>query len=269
GLELLQTLPDTPERTQQELLLLISLGPVYMATQGQGALAVERTYTRAQALCQQVEETPQLFPVLRGLWNFYLMRGALQIAHELAEQYLNLVQRIDEAQFLMEAHLRLGVTLMFRGAFTPALAHLEQGMALYNPQHASFLHAMQDPGVGCLGYAAWTLWSLGYPDQALTQSHEALTLTQHRSHPYSLTWSRFFTAVVHMLRREFHAVQELAEAIITSATAHEFRLWEAEGTFLRGRSLARQGQDKEGIVQMRQGLASLQATGATLGMTGR
>src|SRR5262249_6800331 len=134
---------------------------------------------------------------------------------------------------------------------------------------ASFLHAMQDPGVGCLGYAAWTLWSLGYPDQALTQSHEALTLTQHRSHPYSLTWSRFFTAVVHMLRREFHAVQELAEAIITSATAHEFRLWEAEGTFLRGRSLARQGQDKEGIVQMRQGLASLQATGATLGMTGR
>src|SRR5213594_3401422 len=53
ALELLKTLPDTPERTRQELLLQITLGPVLMATKGSAAPEVERAYTRARDLCQQ------------------------------------------------------------------------------------------------------------------------------------------------------------------------------------------------------------------------
>ena len=43
GLTLLQTLPDTPERAQQELDLQLALGPVLMATQGLAAPEVEQT----------------------------------------------------------------------------------------------------------------------------------------------------------------------------------------------------------------------------------
>ena len=66
GLELLKTLPDTPERTQQELVLQTTLGLALMATQGLAAPEVEQAYARARELCQQVGETPQLFPVLLG-----------------------------------------------------------------------------------------------------------------------------------------------------------------------------------------------------------
>src|SRR5262249_39550440 len=41
GLEVLQALPDTPERTQQELLLQTTLGPALMAVKGYAALEVE------------------------------------------------------------------------------------------------------------------------------------------------------------------------------------------------------------------------------------
>ena len=75
ALELLKTLPDTPERTQQELTLQIALGAPLMATKGYAAPEVEHAYTRARELCQQVGETPQLFPVLWGLWVFYLRAG--------------------------------------------------------------------------------------------------------------------------------------------------------------------------------------------------
>src|SRR4029434_3770549 len=61
ALELLTALPDTPERTRQELLLQITLGPVLMATKGPAAPEVERAYTRARALCQPLGETTQLF----------------------------------------------------------------------------------------------------------------------------------------------------------------------------------------------------------------
>ena len=67
GLELLKTLPDTPERTQQELTLQLALGAPLMATKGYAAPEVDRAYTRARELCQQMGETPQLFPVLWGL----------------------------------------------------------------------------------------------------------------------------------------------------------------------------------------------------------
>jgi predicted ATPase len=71
GLELLTTLPETSTRAQQELTLQIALGPMLMATKGFAAPEVEQAYARARVLCQQVGETPQLFPTLRGLCRFY------------------------------------------------------------------------------------------------------------------------------------------------------------------------------------------------------
>lgn len=64
GLEVLKTLPDTPERARQELELQMALGPALIATKGYGAPEVEHTYTQGRELCQQLGETPQLFMVL-------------------------------------------------------------------------------------------------------------------------------------------------------------------------------------------------------------
>ena len=66
GIELLKTLPETPEHTQQALTLYIALGAALQMTKGQAAPEVEHAYTQARALCQQVGETPQLVPVLFG-----------------------------------------------------------------------------------------------------------------------------------------------------------------------------------------------------------
>jgi class 3 adenylate cyclase len=85
GLELLTTLPDTPERNRQELTLRTALGPALIATKGNAAPEVEQTYARAVELCRQVGETSQLFPVLFGLRSVYLVRGQLRSAHELVD----------------------------------------------------------------------------------------------------------------------------------------------------------------------------------------
>ena len=89
GLELLKTLPDTPERAQQELMLQIALGASLQATKGFAAPEVEQAYTRARELCQQMGETPQLFPVLWDWAVLYCVRGEYKTARELAEQLLS------------------------------------------------------------------------------------------------------------------------------------------------------------------------------------
>ena len=135
ALELLNTLPDTLERAQRELTLQITLGVPLVATKGYAAPEVERAYVRARELCQQVGETPHLFPVLFGLWLFYAVRAKLQTARELGEQLLTLAQSVQDPVLLLEAHYMLGITLLVLGEFAPARAHLEQGIALYSPSH--------------------------------------------------------------------------------------------------------------------------------------
>jgi len=118
--------------------------------------------------------------------------------------------------------------------------------------------------VHCLSFVAWALWYLGYPDQALRRIHEALTLAQELSHPFSLALALAFAAWLHQLRREGQAAQERAAAAIALSTDQGFPFWEAWGTILRGSVLAEQGQRAEGIAQMRQGIAAWRATGAEL-----
>jgi len=266
GLELLKTLPDTPNRTQQELTLQIALGAPLRITKGFASPEVERVYARARELSQQIGETPQLFPVLRGLGGFYIARAEFQTAHKLGKQCLRLAQSVQDPALLLQAHYLLGATLFCLGEIAQARKHAEQGIALYNPkQHSShaFLYG-QDPGVACLFWTAWALWYLGYPDQALKKGHKAFVLAQELSHPYSLAVVLDLLAFLHQFRREEHTAQEQAEASITLSTERGFEFFLEMGTILQGWALAGQGQREEGIEQMRQGLASWQATGAEL-----
>jgi predicted ATPase len=261
GLGLLKALPDTPERAQQELRLQIALGSLLGMTKGFAAPEVETAYVRARELCQQVGVTPQLFPILGGLWGFYALRAELQTAHGLAEQLLTLAQRMQAPALLVGAHCRLGIALFWLGELTPALEHLEQGVALYDPQHRHAYHAGPDPKVVCLSHAVGVLWLLGYPDHALQRSYEALTMAQELSHPFSLATALQMAAVLQLRCGTLQAVQERAEAMITLSTEQGFAVLLAQGTILRGWSLAEQGQREEGIAQIWQGLAVLRTTG--------
>jgi predicted ATPase len=269
GLELLKTLPDSPERIQQELDLQITLGPALMATKGYEALEVERVYTRAIELCRQVSEHPQLFLALGGLWQFYLVRAKYQTARELGGQLLNLAQSVQDPTFLLLAHRTLAEPLFLLGELAFARAHLEQGMALYNlQQHRSlaFLYGA-DPGAMCLNFAALTLWHLGYPDQALKRSYEALTLVQELSHSPSLAITLCLAAELHQFRRESQLAQERAEAAVMLSTEQGLPHQVAYGTILQGWVLTEQGQVEEGTARMHQGLSSFRARGAEVQRT--
>ena len=127
GLELLQALPDGPERTLQELDLRLALGAALMATRGYAGPEVEETYLRARELCDRSGETPRLFPVLHGLYRFHHVRGELQAAREAGEHLLRLAQSLGDPALFVEAHRALGVPLFWLGEVTAALEQLEQG----------------------------------------------------------------------------------------------------------------------------------------------
>jgi predicted ATPase len=248
------------------LTLYIGLGAALQVTKGQAAPEVERAYIQARALCQQVGETPQLVPVLLGLYRFYLVRSQFHTARELGETLLRLAQHADDPALTVLAHYVLGMTWFWLGALPLARQHLEEGIARYTPDQSRALVFRMgiDPGVGCRAYAAWTLWLLGYPEQAMARLHNALALAHELSHPYSLAYTRFWAAEVYQLYRNVPAVYEHAEAAVALSTEQGFPLWAAVGTSIRGWALAQQGQGETGMAQVRQGVAAWRATSATM-----
>jgi TOMM system kinase/cyclase fusion protein len=267
GLDILKTLPDSAEQAQRELDLQVALGPALMATKGLAAPEVEYAYTRARDLCHQVGETPQLFSVLMGLCMFYRQRGAFQTARQVGEQCLALAQHVNEPAFILEARCALGIPLFYLGELALSRFHLEQGSALYDLQQ-SRSHAFRyglDPGVNCL-LVVWPLWLLGYPDQALERSREALTLAQELSHPYSLAYALQSTMRLHRFRREVQVAREQAEALVTLSNQHGFAQWAAGGTMMYGWALTVQGQEGEGMAQMHHGLTAWRAMGIEAGL---
>jgi TOMM system kinase/cyclase fusion protein len=260
GLDILKTLPDDPEHAQRELDLQVALGPALMATKGLAAPEVEHAYTRARELCQQIGKTPQLFLVLMGLCILYRQRGEFRTARQVGEQCLALAQHADEPALLLEAHRALGVPLFYLGELAPSRFHLEEGSALYDLQQYrshTFRYGL-DPGVNCL-LVAWPLWLLGYPDQALERSRDALTLAQELSHPYSLAYALQSAMRLHRFRREVWAAREQAEALVTLANQQGFAQWVAGGTMMCGWALTVQGRAEEGMEQMHQGLTAWRA----------
>ncbi|MFC6672902.1 adenylate/guanylate cyclase domain-containing protein [Marinobacterium aestuariivivens] len=93
ALELIGSLPESPQRDSLELAARLTSGPALMATRGYAAAEVESTYSRALQLCRQVGAPPQLFPALLGLRTFYHVRGELPVARELSEQLVRLARK--------------------------------------------------------------------------------------------------------------------------------------------------------------------------------
>ena len=112
----------------------------------------------------------------------------------------------------------------------------------------------------CLSLLGLQLWYLGYPDQALHQSSQALTLVRQLSHPFSLAEALFFSGVVHILRRKVQAAQERLGAVLALSTEQGFPHWVTLGTVLCGWTRVAQGQGDVGMAQMRQGLEAWRGT---------
>ncbi len=243
GITLLQTLPETLTRHQRELPLQTALGAASLMVKGHTAPEVKAAYMRARVLCQQLGETQDALPVLFGLWRFFVMRADFAMARQLGEDLLGLAERIEELPLHVFPHYAVGFTCFCLGELFPARGHLEEGIAHYDPdkRHSPVFWSGQDPGVACRGYAALTLWLLGYPDQALAQAHDGLALATKLAHPFSNAFALAFVSMVERFRQDRQDVYDHAEAAVALSTEQGFPSWLALGTFFRGLGLDEHG----------------------------
>jgi tetratricopeptide (TPR) repeat protein len=266
ALQLIRSIPETPERLRQELILQINLSSALMATKGLATGDVVEVHSRARELSQRVGEVAQFFRVLWGQWLNYASRGDHIAALEVGQQCLQLAQSARDPLLLAQAHHSLGAGYCTIGEFTKALGHLEQAAQVDDPvrqrSHAeSYGH---DPGVLSLILSGFALWFLGYPDRALKRNDEGIALAQKLSHPATSAMAAAFAAQVQQFCRNAQAVEELAGLAVHLSTRYDIAFVRAMGTILGGWAAAERGQKEAGVARMRLALEALGASGAVL-----
>jgi predicted ATPase len=261
-------LPESVAKSEDELELLMLLGPCLIATQGYAAEDVEHTYNRAQQLYERLERESYRFPVLWNLAGFRMARAELTRSGPLVRQLLELANASGEEELVLMAHSALGQQLFFEGSFEPANLQFDQVISRYDvEQHGALadVYSQKDPGIMCTSMDALALWFLGLPEESTARMESALAIAEKLSNPHGSALCLVFNSWLCQLRCDAKATQEQAENLIEICTQHSI-YWLSFGRMLKGWAIAQQTAEPEGLELVRHGLDEWRAGGSELGV---
>ena len=261
GLELLSTLPETPELTLLELSLQLTLGGAsgFLA----GPQSVEHVYARACELARLVGSTLELFPALSGLAHSEMVLGHMHEARALSEEFLELARRQDDPLILAVGHSMLAYTAWWQGDFIDVRNHSRQSLALYNAQQhgAGGVPYDQDHGIVSGYLTALSNWMLGYPTQAVQAMEKTLAHARELDNPNSVGISLLFLAQLSQLRREPEPATTRAEEGLAVAAEHGLPALELWCLLPRGWAAACRGDVRAGIADIRESMDRRRSVG--------
>ena len=260
ALEALHALPDGPERGRRELAILVSTGLPAIANRGYSSLDVQQIYDRASTLCLELGESEQLASVLWGLYAFNIVRLQLENAQDASDRFTELARRSRDPSIVAQASIIAGNIHYYRGEFDAA-EQLQQ-MAVrddVNLRRSVLRLFGHDPAVHPYAYLAWSRWCLGYPDRSQRDAEVAVQSSEEFKHPYTQAFALHFAGVVQCWCGNWEQLKVYNERALAVAREAGLSYFVAASTCLDGLWLARQGQLREGVARMQEGLDSLRA----------
>jgi tetratricopeptide (TPR) repeat protein len=241
------TLPATPALRREEIELQVAIINPLMYVKGYAAPETKIALERARLLIEQAEalgEPPVdplwLFSVLFGSWNLNFVAFNGHVLGELAAQFLTLAEKQRATVPLMVGHRMIGTTHAFMGEFAEARAHYNQSLALYNPVEHRPLAARfgQDTRVTTLSWRALASWVLGYPDEAVADTHRALKYARELGQAATLMLGLGVTSLTHILSGNYATANAQANELVALAEEKGAFLWKAWGMSDQGSLLA-------------------------------
>lgn len=269
GLALLETIPASPARAEQELALQVALTAPLTIMRGWGGASARSAILRAYELCQAVGARTQLIETLFLLSTTHVGNLELAKAQQAGDSLLLLAQQEDEPNLLAAAHLALGQANLFGGGLIAARQHLEQAVSLFDARSSQSLtaNAELDTGIFALTWLSHALLALGLPVQAADTARRALESAQELQQPRTLAFALLFAgALVDVQLDEIAAAQARVATVLKLSTEKDLALYRSIAVVYQGYLTARQGQPASGMAQMQQGLAAWQTLNASSGM---
>jgi predicted ATPase/class 3 adenylate cyclase len=261
GIDLIEELPDATQRRDQELALLLALGPPLMMVTGAGTPEVARLYERALEICEGLPTSGLDFAARWGSWRAAKDNRA---GLERADDLLRLARELGEPAHLVQAHHCQWATLYMLGAHEACCRHAEEGIRLYDPERhrlQAHLYGGHDPKVCALGERALSSWLLGRLDESLASVRLAMEWADTLAHVGSRIHAMDYALQVHRLSRDAAEVERLATMMVEFAGEQHLGEHRSKGMLFRGWARALLGDVDGGLEETRHAMTSEEEVG--------
>jgi predicted ATPase/class 3 adenylate cyclase len=264
ALKLLTGKSECDGSRERELSIYAALGSSLMASKGYASEEVGEAYKHAFELSKSMVGSPEVFPAISGLWNYYSVVGDFDAALPLANQLLKVAETEKEALAHAAACRALGTTYHRIGKPQVARAHFETGAEFYDfRQHAKLAAAYGTDVLSNIMFnLAWCLWETGKPDSAERTMNDAKAHVQMVQHPFTTTWFYGYAAILHKFRLEPNIAMQLSAQCLEGAREQQLAQLMGLGNILHGWSRSMLGDLDDGALQLRDGIDAWCATGA-------
>ena len=269
ALELLQAVPDSPQRKRAKFRVEVMLGHAMIAGYGYAAPRTRETLLRARTLIDDSTNVAQKFSALYGIWASHYVAGEMAKQRAAAAEFMTEAEQTHDVAIKCIAHRIVGTAAVIMGEFAPGCSHLKQAWALYDPErHTGYRYQyVQDIGAATLCYLSWALWHLGYLDQASEAAAEAMKLAERLSHPHTLVYTICHArGFMDLFRQRSEDMQSYAGLVISICNENGLLHWANCGNILDGWAAVCAGQVDQGTETLREGLVGWQKGGARLWM---
>jgi class 3 adenylate cyclase/predicted ATPase len=269
----LATMPGTPALRREEIKLQLALTNSLMHVKGHAAQETMEAVERARVLIARAEESGEppedpllLFSVLYGFWvgNYIASNGG--VIRDLADKFLSLAKKQAATAPLMIGHRMVGTSMVHTGDLAQGREHLDQAIALYDPSahRALATKFSQNDRVASLVRRSQALWSLGYPEAAMTDVDHALEEAREIGHVASLAVALWGQCWISIDCGRYTAADKLIDDLAELADEKRVPFWKANAVLYRGWLYALSGKAIDAVNTITSAAAVLQSAGGFL-----
>lgn len=240
GLALVPGYPVGLERDRLELELQFALGISLRSLRGMVAEETRAAFDRAAALGRQLGHPDRELESLRGIYNFYFVRGQIRDARRVGEVAAAVAERTGDPHHAASAYSVHGSSFLYAGSpgeagawYAKALAHSVESKD--SGTATDTVIRVLDNNTAVRMNSAWACWLLGYPDKAAAWAGEAIEVARGTNDPFplavALVWSGGMATCLGRLAESADQVREL----VSITSEHEILVWTQRGHFLEGK----------------------------------
>ncbi|MCP8937616.1 alpha/beta fold hydrolase [Alsobacter sp. SYSU M60028] len=269
GLEAVARLPESQDRHRLELDLQKARGLAWMAARGWGSPEVGQACARAEELCNLLDDTSELYVVLRGRAQYYMIGGQPRAARDVTLRCQELSRGTNDEGLVIETHHMEWTNGLFMGEYDTAIDSAERSRAIYRPEShhgLTYLYSGHDPGVCCRCFAGLAYWQQGKLLPADEACREAVDLAEKLAHPLTTAIAYWGMSYLHLFRSEPARCLEWAERVVDLCDEFSLPLLRSQGRFQAGWAMAHLGDARAGLAAMSEGVEAIRATGAEMGL---
>ncbi|HEX9170022.1 MAG TPA: hypothetical protein VF886_14045, partial [Roseiarcus sp.] len=254
-------------RRKRQIHFHLSYGNALIAARGHGAVETTAAFARARELASGLADPLEQLSIYYGIFAGSFVRGGeTTTMREASLAALELGERHPHRGEAAMAHRMQGLSCWFQGDFVSARRHLEQSLALFDPERDRDFRFRfgQDLGVAAMNYLAFALWPLGEIERARELQVAAIARARETGHLHTVAYAVSYRAIFETMRSDAREAEPFATETLEIGQAHDLRLYIGYGAIESGWVHAWLRNREQGAALMREGLDNLRQQGFAL-----